>query len=286
LHAAIRRHKNGYIVICETTRQAVIIDPGDEITELLAAGKQDRARVIAILLTHAHVDHVTGVAHAKSVTNAPIWIHRDDLFLYNGVVEQGRMLGLHVSPQPTVDQFYQPGRCLEFGDYAVEVSHTPGHSPGGVCLAIGRADSKDREVFVGDTLFAGSIGRTDLPGGDVETLLVNPDVMFRFRTHLVHSGHGPEPRLARRRSNPFLRVDSDDSNDGDDRSRERGFARAVVSFKEILASGRVPRTCRHRRYLSSPVVTRRYQSLPVVTSSLTLPVGTCRHLSRLTDPRP
>ncbi len=184
-----------------------MIDPGDEVEALLEAAAADRAQVKAILLTHAHFDHVTGVARAKSASGAPVWIHRDDLFLYDGVAEQGRMFGLRVSPQPTIDAFYQPGRCLEFGSYVVDVFHTPGHSPGGVCLAIGAAHSAERELFVGDTLFAGSIGRTDLPGGDLVTLLQSiRTVLLRFpdRT-VVHSGHGPATTVGdERRTNPFL----------------------------------------------------------------------------------
>jgi hydroxyacylglutathione hydrolase len=199
--------KNGYLLTCETTREAVLIDPGDEVDSLLESAAADRASIKTILLTHAHLDHVTGVAAAKAATGAPIWIHRDDLFLYNGVVEQGRMFGLRVSPQPTVDAFYEPGRVLEFGDQIVDVRHTPGHSPGGVCLAIGRATESRRDLFVGDTLFAGSIGRTDLPGGDLETLLNSiRSVLFGYPDDTpVYSGHGPATTIGvERTTNPFL----------------------------------------------------------------------------------
>jgi len=201
-------HKNGYVVVCERTREAVIIDPGDEVDDLLAMASSDRAKVKLILLTHAHLDHVTGVTQAKQVTGAPIWIHRDDLFLYNGVVEQGRMFGLRVSPQPAIDSFYKAGEPLAFGDCVVDVYHTPGHSPGGVCLAIGESRGAGRELFVGDTLFAGSIGRTDLPGGDLTTLLTSIRTeLFQFPDDCrVFSGHGPVTTIGEeKRTNPFLK---------------------------------------------------------------------------------
>jgi glyoxylase-like metal-dependent hydrolase (beta-lactamase superfamily II) len=200
-------HKNGYVVVCERTREAVIIDPGDEVDELLAAANKDRAKIKLILLTHAHLDHVTGVTQARLATGAPIWLHRDDLFLYNGVVEQGRMFGLRVSPQPAIDSFYKPDTPLAFGDCAIDVHPTPGHSPGGVCLAIGESAGAVRELFVGDTLFAGSIGRSDLPGGDMTTLLESiRSVLFRFPDDSrVFSGHGPVTTIGEeKRTNPFL----------------------------------------------------------------------------------
>jgi glyoxylase-like metal-dependent hydrolase (beta-lactamase superfamily II) len=199
--------KNGYVVTCETTRQGVLIDPGDEVDDLLGAAATDGTSIVMILLTHAHLDHVTGVAQAKAATHAPVWIHRDDLFLYNGVVEQGRMFGLRVSPQPAIDAFYQPGQRLDVGRLVVEVFPTPGHSPGGVCLAIGPVDAEARDLFVGDTLFAGSIGRTDLPGGDLETLLNSiRTVLFRYPDDTaVYAGHGPATTIGdERRTNPFL----------------------------------------------------------------------------------
>jgi hydroxyacylglutathione hydrolase len=199
--------KNAFLVSCEETAEAVLIDPGDEVEEMLAAIRTSGVRVTAILLTHAHLDHVTGVGRAKAALHVPVWLHRDDLFLYEGVVEQGRMFGLRLDAQPAIDRFYEDGAAVPFGRYVVEPLHTPGHCPGGVCLAIGRPDEADRELFVGDTLFAGSIGRTDLPGGDLETLLHSiRDVLFRFPdATVVHPGHGPDTTIGReRRTNPFL----------------------------------------------------------------------------------
>lgn len=199
--------KNGYVVACEHTREAVLIDPGDEVDDLLEQATRDRSNIRAILLTHAHLDHVTGVARAKSMLNVPIWIHRDDLFLYNGVVEQGRLFGIHVSPQPAVDHTYTHDWQLDLGQCTVEAKHTPGHSPGGVCLAIGEKRHTARDLFVGDTLFAGSIGRTDLPGGDTDTLLNSiRTVLFAYPDDTsVYSGHGPVTSIGHeRRTNPFL----------------------------------------------------------------------------------
>ncbi len=199
--------KNGFLVSCERTSEGVLIDPGDEVEDLLQAATRDRVNVKMILLTHAHLDHVTGVGAAKAATGAPIWLHHDDLFLYDGVVEQGRRFGFHADPQPPVDRFFEPPQLLVFGDYAVDVRHTPGHCPGGVCFAIGRTGETPTALFVGDTLFAGSIGRTDLPGGDYDVLIHSiRDVLFRYPDDtVVHSGHGPDTTIAaERRSNPFL----------------------------------------------------------------------------------
>lgn len=200
-------YKNGYVVSCDTTREGVVIDPGDEVDALLQSAVDDQVEVKAILLTHAHLDHVTGVARAKRVLGVPVWLHKDDEFLYKGVVEQGMMFGLRVERQPPVDNFYVAGQPFRFGECIVDVLHTPGHCPGGVCLAIGRMDSTARDLFVGDTLFAGSIGRTDLVGGDLDTLLRSiREVLFSFPDDTpVYSGHGPETTIgAERRTNPFL----------------------------------------------------------------------------------
>jgi len=200
--------KNGYVVACEATREAVLIDPGDEVSSLLEYASQNRLAIRHILLTHAHVDHVTGVAAAKRKLNVPVYLHRDDLFLYERAVETGRLFGLTVEPQPPIDVFYAAGQVIRFGEYEVRWYHTPGHCPGGVCLQIGKAGQAGQELFVGDTLFAGSIGRTDLPGGEYNTLIRSiRTVLFGFGDLArVHPGHGPSTTIGQeRRTNPFLR---------------------------------------------------------------------------------
>jgi len=199
--------KNGFVVGCETTKEAVLIDPGDEVASLLAFAEQGGLKIQSILLTHAHVDHVTGVAAAKEALDVPVHLHRDDLFLYEQVVEHGRLFGLKVSPQPPIDFFYD-GTPFAFGDYTVTVHHTPGHCPGGVCLQVGRAGQPGPpHLFVGDTLFAGSIGRTDLPGGDYGVLMQSiTGVLFPLGDDaIVHPGHGPDTTIGReRQTNPFV----------------------------------------------------------------------------------
>lgn len=199
--------KNGYVLGCEETREGVIVDPGDEVEELLAAARGHELKIRYILLTHAHLDHITGVAAAKAALDVPVGLHRDDNFLYEAVVAQGQMFGLRVERQPEVDFFYEGEGPWRFGRYAVWVRHTPGHCPGGVCLEVGRDGEAGRTLFVGDTLFAGSIGRTDLPGGDLQTLLTSiRGVLFGFPDDtVVHSGHGEPTTIGReKRTNPFL----------------------------------------------------------------------------------
>ena len=208
--------KNGFVVACSRTRQGVLIDPGDEVDSLLAFAARERITLTNILLTHAHVDHITGVGAAKRALDIPVSVHRDDLFLYDQAVQHGRLFGLQVDQPPPVDHFYEPGEVIRFGDFVARPHHTPGHCPGGVCLAVnheerageaGRA-GPEMHLFVGDTLFAGSIGRTDLPGGDYATLIKSiRTVLFPFGdAAVVYPGHGPTTTIGKEReTNPFLR---------------------------------------------------------------------------------
>lgn len=199
--------KNGFVLWCERTREGVVIDPGDEVEGLLAFTVRRQLAIRHILLTHAHVDHVSGVAAAKRALGVNIYLHRDDEYLYEDAVQYGLHFGLRVEAPPPVDEYYTTGQVIAFGDLEVRPHHTPGHCPGGVCLEVGPKGQRGEDLFVGDTLFAGSIGRTDLPGGDYETLITSiTQVLFSFGDQArVYPGHGPATTIGRERAtNPFL----------------------------------------------------------------------------------
>jgi glyoxylase-like metal-dependent hydrolase (beta-lactamase superfamily II) len=199
--------KNGFVAACPETLEAILIDPGDEVDQLLDVVRRRNLAVKYILLTHAHLDHITGVGRAKAALGVPVGLHSADEFLYRAAVQQGIAFGFSVEPQPPVDFHLEDGGPWRFGRYGVSMSHTPGHSPGGVCLAVAQAGDPVPTLVVGDTLFAGGIGRTDLPGGDLQTLLASiRNVLFRFPDDaVVWPGHGPQTTIGQeRRTNPFL----------------------------------------------------------------------------------
>jgi glyoxylase-like metal-dependent hydrolase (beta-lactamase superfamily II) len=205
--AVLPFQKNGYVIACEKTRQAMVIDPGDEVDMLLDIVGRQKLSVQSILLTHAHVDHVTGVGRAKNALGVPIYLHRDDQALYDAAPQQAAFFGLHCEELPPIDRYYDLSKPLAFGGFEITVHHTPGHCPGGVCLAVGSPGTAKQDLFVGDTLFAGSIGRTDLPGGDYATLIRSiTQVLFAFGDEAkVYSGHGPSTTIGHeRRTNRFL----------------------------------------------------------------------------------
>ena len=199
--------KNGYVVASSATGDAIVIDPGDEVEQLIAIVRRMGVTVRYIMLTHSHLDHISGCNEAKAEWAVPLVLHKDDLFLYERAVQQGIAFGIGMNPQPPIDAWFDQQPRWAFGDCIVTVHHTPGHSPGQVCLQIGEGGQPADVLFVGDTLFAGSIGRTDLPGGDHETLLRSVrDVLFPLGDHCtVYPGHGPATTIGdERRRNPYL----------------------------------------------------------------------------------
>jgi len=157
--------ENCYLVADPETRDAVIVDPGEEAPLFLARLAHERWTPRAIWLTHAHLDHVAGVADVKAATGVPVFLHPDDRQLYDATPQQARMFGLDAAAPPPPDHPLEEGQTVTVGGSAFQVLHTPGHTRGHVTFA------GHGIALVGDVLFAGSIGRTDLPGGDTDTLL-------------------------------------------------------------------------------------------------------------------
>ena len=202
------------VVGCEETRRAICIDPGEDSDEVVAALERHGLELQAIALTHAHMDHVGGVAGLKrKKPQAEIVLHPADVPLYMGLPEQPGWIGIpraqwaaygfdYAAPPP-VERHWQDGETYRVGQLQFRVLHCPGHTPGHVVLF----EARERKVFVGDCLFAGSIGRTDLPGGSSEQLmdsLLNKLVPLGDDVE-VYSGHGPLTTIGReRQTNPFL----------------------------------------------------------------------------------
>jgi len=194
--------ENCYLVVDEEAGECAIVDPGEEAGLILHKVRETGARPVGIWLTHAHLDHVLGVPRLAAETGAPVSLHPADRPLYDAVPEQAAWFGLAPPGRlPAPDQELSHGLRLPLGHLSVEVRHAPGHSPGSVCfVAPGFA-------LDGDVLFAGSIGRSDLPGGDYETLIasIERELLPLSDDTILYSGHGPETTIGReRRTNPFL----------------------------------------------------------------------------------
>jgi glyoxylase-like metal-dependent hydrolase (beta-lactamase superfamily II) len=193
--------ENCFLVIDEPSGTCAIIDPGEEAGliahKVVAAGVQP----VGIWLTHAHVDHVVGVPRLRADTGAPVHLHPADRVLYDHVPEQAVAFGMSAAPLPAPDRPLAAGDVLRVGELAFRVRHAPGHSPGSVVF------EGEGVAFAGDVLFQGSIGRTDLPGGDFDTLIksIERELLTLPDSTIVYTGHGPETTVGReRRTNPFL----------------------------------------------------------------------------------
>ncbi|MFO7665463.1 MAG: MBL fold metallo-hydrolase [Desulfobacterales bacterium] len=191
---------NCFIVGCEKTREAVVIDPGDEPDKILLTLAGLKLKVKYIINTHGHFDHVGGNKKMKDATGADILIHSLDAPMLDYISQSASAWGMNVENSPPPDLMLKDGDDVKFGNISLKVLHTPGHSPGGISLY------SDGFVFVGDTLFAGSIGRTDFPGGDFDTLISSiRNKLFVLGDDVrVFTGHGPETTIGtEKKYNPF-----------------------------------------------------------------------------------
>jgi len=196
--------QNGFLVVCTGSGTGILVDPGAAVDQMLRTAEREGVKIESIVLTHAHVDHVEGVARAKRETGAPVHLHAADEPLYHAAPTQAQWFGVHVETPPPVDHYLADGGTVRFGTCELSVRHTPGHAPGHVIL-IG-----DGYALVGDCVFAGSIGRTDLPGGDLQQLMksIRTQILPLPDETVLYTGHGPETTVGHERvANPFLVAD-------------------------------------------------------------------------------
>lgn len=200
---------NCTIIACESTKEAIVVDPGDELPRIRAWCEKAGVRLKYAVHTHAHLDHIGAVGELKRWTpSTRIVLHKDDEWLYQNLPMQGRLFGFEYEVPPPVDVFMQDGETFEFGGHGFSVIHTPGHSAGGVCLRFEAGKlGQEPAVFSGDTLFQASIGRTDLWGGDHRVLVrsIKERLLTLEEETRVYPGHGPATTIAAEaRGNPFL----------------------------------------------------------------------------------
>ena len=183
---------NAYIIIDDATQQAAIVDPGAEGEALAARVRNAHLTLGAIWVTHGHLDHIGGIAGVRRVfPDVPIWLHAADRALYDGAVMQGRAYGIPIEAAPAPDREWNEDDVVSLGEHSFRVVHLPGHAPGHVALV------GDHDVFIGDVVFAGSIGRTDLPLSDPRAMQASLERVARWPPHLrLHPGHGPSTTVS------------------------------------------------------------------------------------------
>ena len=195
--------QNVYLAWCARTREGILVDPGFEPERTLALVKKEGVKVLQVVATHGHIDHVWGAVPICRETGAPFRMHPGDGYWLEALDQQAAMFGLEVPEgTPAVGEALAEGDAIRFGDVSLRVIHTPGHTPGGVCLHDGAGT-----LFTGDLLFQGSIGRTDFPGGNFRDIVrsIRERVFTLDPATLVLSGHGPPTTVGEEKAaNPFV----------------------------------------------------------------------------------
>ena len=187
----------------ETTREAMVIDPGDDIEDVLALVRKHNLQVKQIVITHAHIDHVGGAMKLKKLTGAPILLNQNDYALLKMLDVQAAWIGMPTPGEVKIDQSLAQDDRIGAGSLSAQILHTPGHTEGSICLYF----APEKKLIAGDTLFAGSIGRTDLPGGSYKKIIssLHEQVLALPDDTVVIPGHGPLTTIGEEReSNPFL----------------------------------------------------------------------------------
>ena len=187
----------------ESTREAIVVDPGDQIEDILGVLAKHSLKVKAIVITHAHIDHIGGAAKLKGVTGAPVYMNANDQELYDHLDTQADWLGMQRQSRTEIDSPAREGDSLTLGEAPFHILHTPGHTKGSISLWI----PSENKLVAGDTLFRDSIGRTDLPGGDTRQILssIHTKLMKLPETAVVIPGHGQNTTIGREKErNPFL----------------------------------------------------------------------------------
>ena len=194
---------NCSIIGDENTHEAMVIDPGDDITDVLAIAKKHNLQIKQIVITHAHIDHIGGAMKLRALTGAPILLNQNDYALLKMLDIQAMWIGVPDPGKVEIDRSITTGETVSAGTHTAQVLHTPGHTEGSICLYF----ENEKKLIAGDTLFAGSIGRTDLPGGDMQKIMrsLHGIVLALPDETVIVPGHGGQTTIGEEReSNPFL----------------------------------------------------------------------------------